>query len=284
MLFIDRLRAESVPASDAVERLIVDAKGDLSHIAERLEAQWALFEPIAGPGFVKKFRRSPHEQWWEMYLGSELVRAKLDVARPPFPDGRGPDFVIAHACGTICIEAVCPGRGDVGNPDSVPLLVPGEAAFSPNEEMALRIRRSIVEDKSPTFRRYIDARVIPSDSRNIVAVSCSQLDHFPDLDVMAGSVLPIGPLMLQVGSDGGESEAFFACQTKIVRRSGAAKSKTAFVDGKAPHISGAIFYGGSLFNSSQPPCTLHLVHNQTAAHPLPTGILPFVQEWGSPRI
>ncbi len=283
MSFIEKLRAERGSASDEVEGLLVHADGHLKHIAERLEAQWAVFETIAGKGFLKKFRQLPHENWWEMYLGSELVRAGLDVARSRAPNGVGPDFVVSHACGTICVEAVCPGRGDVVNPDRVPGLVPGEAALSPDEEMALRVRDRLVKDKAPTFRRYIDDGVIPCDSRNIVAVSGSQLGHFPGLDVMAGSVLPIGPLTLLVGSDGGASEACFARQTEIVRRSGAVRSKTAFVDATIPHVAGAIFYGGSLFNSSQPLSPLHLVHNQTADHPLPFGVLPFVHEWGQPR-
>lgn len=250
----------------------------LRHYAARLEAQWALFEPLAEPGFIKKLRRYPHQHWWEMYLGSELVQTRLDVSRSKAPNGEGPDFVVEHDWGTICIECVCPGRGDEKNPDRVPPMVPGEARISPDEEMTLRIRRSIVDDKATTFRSYLKAGTIPPDSRNIVAVSCSQLDY-PEMDVMAGSVLPIGPLTLFVSQDHTDVEARFVRKTEIVRQSGSPRSKTGFIDGSLSHIAGVIFYPGTIFNGSMPEGGLHLLRNRTAQHPLPRDTLSFVREW-----
>lgn len=276
--FIDLLRSETSPAAVAVEGLLMHADGHLSHYAARLEAQWALFEPLAEPGFFKKLRRNPHQQWWEMYLGSELVRVGLDVVRSDAPNGQGPDFVVKHDDGTICIECVCPGRGDEGNPNRVPPMMYGEARISPDEEMTLRIRESIARDKAKSFRCYLRDGVIPADSRNIVAVSCSQLDY-PDVDVMAGSVFPIGPLTLFVSEDSADVEARFVRKTEIVRQSGTPLSKTGFTDGSLSHLAGVIFYPGTVFNGSIPEGGLHLLRNPTAQHALPNGVLTFVHEW-----
>lgn len=278
MCFIELLRAETCPASNEVDWLLKHAEDRLGHIAARLEVQWGLFESLAEPGFLKKFRREPHQHWWEMYLGSELVQAGLNVARSDASNGAGPDFVVAHDFGPVRIECVCPGRGDENNPDRVPLMVPGEARISPNDEMSLRIRRSIVDDKARDFCRYLKQGVIPADSRNIVAVSCSQLDH-PEMDVMAASVLPIGALTVFVSKDYPDVEVRFVRRTEVVRQSGSPRSKTGFVDGTLSHIAGVVFYPGAIFNCSVPEGGLHLLRNQTAQHALPSGALPFVKEW-----
>jgi hypothetical protein len=215
-----------------------------------------------------------------MYLGSELVRAGLDVKRSEAPNGRGPDFIISHVCGQISIEAVCPGPGDEPNPERVPPLVHSEAGYRPDEEMTLRIRRSIVEDKAQSFREYLHDGVILPDCRNVVAVSCSKLGYpGVGVNVLAGSVLPIGPVSLSVRNESDEAEVGFARKTRIVRQSGHVLSTTGFIDGTLSHIAAAIFYPGTLFNGSYPADRLHSLRNPTARFELPSGVLPVEQEW-----
>ena len=274
MSFIDLLRADTSPAAEAIEGLLIHADGHLSRYAAWLEDQWALFEPLAEQGFIKKFRRNPHQFWWEMYLGSELRRIGFDPARSDAPNGEGPDFVLTHDRGKICIECVCPGRGDESNPERVPPIAYGEARYSPDEEMTLRIRRSIVEDKALTFRRYLSDGIISPDSQNIVAVSCSQLDY-PGLPVMVGSVLPVGPLTLFLDENRDVVDVRHVRKSEIVRQSGSIRSTTGFEDRTLSHIAGVIFYTGTLFNTSSPAGELYLLQNPTAHYPLQSGLLPF---------
>jgi hypothetical protein len=63
MSFIERLRAETCPASDEIEGLLLYADDRTSDIVERLEAQSALFAPLEEPGFIKKFRQESHQYW-----------------------------------------------------------------------------------------------------------------------------------------------------------------------------------------------------------------------------
>lgn len=252
------------------------AEGRCSHIAEQMEVQWNSFQPIAEAGFVKKFRQRPHQYWWEMYLGSKLRQTGLKVARSDVPNGAGPDFVVRCDFGTVFIECVCPGRGETV--DRVPQIVRGEIRKSPNKEMTLRIRRSIVDDKGRDFCHWMAQGIVPIDSHNIVAVSCSQLDY-PSMDALAASVLPVGPLTLFVGEAGKDVEVCFARRTEIVRNSGSPRSTTGFVDGTLSHITGVIFYPGSIFNCAVPEDGLHLLRNPTADRELPNGALPFVNEW-----
>ena len=94
----------------------------------------------------------------------------------PTSADRGPDFFVEKDRKRVFIEAVCPGPGEEGNPNSVPPIVYGApiAQEVPVPQIVLRIR-SALEEKKQKYRHYIEQGIVSVSDCCVIAVSSSKL-------------------------------------------------------------------------------------------------------------
>ena len=85
-------------------------------LREFVETLWQKYCRYADPQFRREIRTSFNERFWEMSLTCALLDCGLDVSCPK----PGPDNLVTHQGIKVWIEAICPGPGAPGMPDSVP--------------------------------------------------------------------------------------------------------------------------------------------------------------------
>ncbi|NOJ41051.1 hypothetical protein [Bradyrhizobium australiense] len=145
-----------------------------------LQKLWTYHEPAADEAFRNEFARQPDTRFWEMYLGTHLVRLRRklmprkDIAQCKDGD-KGPDFGIRKSNRVIWIEAISPSKGDKKNPDKVPESLPAGTSerilrAAPRRQVELRIT-SALYTKAVKFRRYREEGIIGEKDSCIVAIS-----------------------------------------------------------------------------------------------------------------
>jgi hypothetical protein len=110
---------EKYPSSIFLKGLPEDS--DFFPLRERIVELFRFLDGLEDPHFEQELDRDANARLWEMMVAKIL---KFEGYEPKSTD-HGPDFVVEKDGRRIFIEAICPGPGDEGNPNSVPPIVYG---------------------------------------------------------------------------------------------------------------------------------------------------------------
>jgi len=145
---------------------------DLFPLRGRIIELFQFLDGLEDPHFEQELDRDPHARLWEMMLAKILSSAGYE----PTSAACGPDFIIEKDGKRIFIEAICPGPGDEGNPNSVPPIVYGAPVFQdvPVPQIVLRIR-SALEEKKRKYAQYLAQGIVSEGDICIIAVSSSKI-------------------------------------------------------------------------------------------------------------
>ncbi|OGS07905.1 MAG: hypothetical protein A2270_02520 [Elusimicrobia bacterium RIFOXYA12_FULL_51_18] len=235
-----------------------------------IEKIWGEFKPYAETTCLTEFTSGDEDKfrqrYWEILLGSYLLRAGLKLS-PPSKAG-GPDFRIEHNGRVIWVEAIAPGRGIKNNqvPDIVPS--PGPANKVPSDKILLRYTTAI-DTKFKKYVSYLDNKIVKPSEVFIIAVNYSQSRCFSfkgksTYPAILQAVYPIGDLKLH--KDGSQSITY---RDKIVNENQAEIDTAFFLNLRHSGITAVLSTSRDEYHiCNKPPTPIILVPNKLAANPL----------------
>ena len=250
------------------------------HMRAALQAMWGIFEPYADPDFRNAFARDPEARFWEMILGYSLLDAGKTLApvAEREHDNGCPDICVIEGERRIWIEAIAPSPGDPG-PDQVVGPVPinegGGLAQAPVRQAQLRMTSALLT-KSEAFSRYLDGDVVGPEDIRLVAISAGRFGAYVSehpMPLILSSVFPFGDEFVTVDRETGNPVAQGYEPSLAIAREAGDVPRTAFLEDAFSHLSGIVWSRIGIGNMSRNVRPISLVHNPTAAIPMP-------QNWG----
>jgi len=258
------------------------------HVRERVDQLWSEYRRLADRHFETEFRERLHERFWEMYLACTL----LERGREVDSSNSGPDVLIRERGGCVWIEAVCPSQGDPCSSDRVPDLDFNGVHDYPSDKVVLRYRSSI-GGKVCAYQEYVSAGAVNPSDPFVIAVSAAQLEAAftagPTPDILK-AVYPIGCQQIHVRLDASADEdehvgPDFQHRPVVYKSNDSGVATNIFLDPCYAQVSAVLFSDSNVLN---PPLVngrvahgseFLLVHNLSAANPLPHGWLGFGTEY-----
>jgi hypothetical protein len=247
-------------------------------LRERIVELFRFLDGLEDPHFEQQLDRDAHARLWEMMLAKILKSEGYELKSTD----HGPDFVIEKDGKRVFIEAICPGPGDEGNPNSVPPIVYGAPIFQdvPVAQIVLRIR-SALEEKKRKYAQYLAQGIVSEGDICIIAVSSSKIGRasglWPPLILRATHGLG-NPYVVFAPGEGAVEEGITECKS-IPKVGGHEIDTTFFLSGENGLISAVLYSDCSffsldfdLFGESM------LIHNPKAYLPLHTGFLKRIGE------
>ncbi len=274
---------------DGLDAGYVNIKAGLSETERELrdviESFWAEYEPFADSDFCEGFAHDIHGRFWEMLLGTTLLRSghQLLPRSERSVGGGQPDLcVVEDGCRTW-IEAIAPTRGEALG-DQVPNILPinqgGSVVSVPLRETQLRTT-SAFWTKSQKLQGYLDEGVVAPSDRRIIAISASRFAEVASEDppLVMSCLFPIGAAYVRVNRNSGEvvEEGFNYAPT--IERDGSEIPRTAFSGPEFSHVSGVLWSRIGLGNLSSKVRPLTMVHNPYAEVPIKQGWGPWDKEY-----
>ena len=162
----------------AYRNLFTAAKGRGKDAREECEELWRNFHDLADNDFVGRFPFEFHQRWFEMYLGTSLRDANLEVSAPR----PGPDFCVAVDGRHVYIEAIAPEAGDPLHADHVPEPIYKEADGSPKVSqvphtlITLRLAGAF-QSKAGVYNKYRMKGHVPKDAVCVIAINLRDIPH-----------------------------------------------------------------------------------------------------------
>jgi hypothetical protein len=162
----------------AYRNLFSATSGRAKAAREQCEELWRHFHDLADKNFADRFPFEFNQRWFEMYLGTALRDANLDVSAPK----PGPDFCVTVDGRQIYIEAVTPEAGHPQNPDRVPEPIYkdayGEPIASrvPHAQITLRLAGAF-HAKAGVYNGYRFKKYIPQDATCLIAINLRDIPH-----------------------------------------------------------------------------------------------------------
>ena len=267
---------EKYPSSTFLQGLPNDS--NFFPLRERIVELFRFLDGLEDPHFGQELDRDAHARLWEMMLAKILKSEGQEIISA----AHGPDFVIERDGKRIFIEAICPGPGDEGNPNSVPPIVYGApiAQDVPVPQIVLRIR-SALEDKKRKYKEYIEQGIVSSDDCCVIAVSSSKLSPraklWPPIILRATHGLG-NPYVVFSRGEGAVEEGIQECRS-LPKVDGQEIDMTFFLSSGNSLISAVLYsdcsffsLGFDLFGESM------LIHNPNADAPLRPGFLEKIAE------
>jgi hypothetical protein len=248
-------------------------------LRERIIDLFQFLDGLEDPHFGHELDRDPHARLWEMMLAKILHIAGHEVTSAP----RGPDFVVERGAARIFVEAICPGPGDEGRPNSVPPMVYGApiAQDVPVDSIVLRIRGAL-EEKRRKYADYLAQGVISEVDGCIIAVNPSKLlsqasGLWPPAIMRATHGLG-NPYVIFGQGEGAVGEGIEA-RVSIPKVNGPAIDTTFLLSDANDFISAVLYSDCSFFSLDFDLWGKSMfVHNPKARVPLPLGFLKSVRE------
>jgi len=161
---------DKYPGSRFLKNLPEDT--DLFPLRERISDLFCFLDGLEDPHFEQGLDQDPHARIWEMMLAKILRCAGYEPTSAP----RGPDFVLEKDGKGVFIEAICPGPGAEGNPNSVTPIAFGApiAQLVPVAQIVLRVRGAL-EEKRRKYAQYFEQAIVSERDICIIAVNSSRI-------------------------------------------------------------------------------------------------------------
>jgi hypothetical protein len=259
--------------SNNADYVSIRCKSRFEPIKSFCEAIWTIYEPFADPDFQEQFGQQPHQRFWEMYLGVQLL--SMDCKLQPKSSAEGPDFYFQHDGLNVWVEAVAPGEGE--GDDRVPTL--DEHSKSPDkripdEKIILRFANAISK-KHNQFKDYIDKGLVSANDACIIAINGGNIDmvyfnyDYP-LPLIMKTVCGYGDYTVRFDTEGNIVDQGYSMRTVLFKKSKATVPTNIFRDPNFSLITGVLYSSASLLAFPPiPGAELLYVHNFVAAIKMP---------------
>jgi len=267
---------EKYPSSEFLKGLPADT--EFFPLRKRIVELFRFLDGLEDPHFEQQLDRDAHARLWEMMLAKILNSGGYELKSAD----DGPDFVIERAGKRIFIEAICPGPGDEGNPNSVPPILYGAPIFHdiPVAKIVLRIRGAL-EEKKRKFAQYLAQGIVSVGDICTIAVNTSKIGRASGLwpPIVLRATHGLGnPYVVFTQGEGAVEEGIEECKS-IAKVDGQAIDTTFFLSDENSLISAVLCSDCSfsslafdLFGESM------LIHNPNASVPLRPGFLERIAE------
>jgi hypothetical protein len=161
---------ERYPSSEFLRGLPDDSA--LFPLRERIIDLFGFLDGLEDPHFENQLDQDPYARLWEMMVAKILKVEGYDLKSAT----GGPDFVVEMPLKRVFVEAICPGPGDEGNPNSVAPIVYGApiAQDIPISQIVLRVR-SALEEKRRKYAQYLAQGIVSKSDICIIAVNSSKI-------------------------------------------------------------------------------------------------------------
>lgn len=247
----------------------------------------------ADSNFMSRLTSGHDPTFWSCLSEALLADRLKNHSFPPRPRiGEGPDFLITDGEKRIWIEVICP------EPRGVPsdwTTLSEDVTDFPHESILLRWTGAIKEKAEKLIGSprnpnsgYLHSGLVAPDDAYVIAVNGVQLRNGPfsshlgisQFPFALEAVFPVGPYQLTIDRNTHHvTERGHQHRPHIINRNGANVPAYAFLDQRFNPIS-AIWAidlnGGSVVGNSEP---MTVVHNPNAINPIPTGLLPAIDEF-----
>jgi hypothetical protein len=251
---------------------------DLFPLRERAIELFRFLDGLEEPDFEQKLDQDPHALLWEMIVAKILKSEGYQPTRAY----SGPDFVVENGGKRVFMEAVCPGLGDEGRPNSVSPIVYGApiAQKVPVSQIVLRIR-SALEEKKRKYAQYLEQGIVVESDICIIAVSSSKIDRASGLwpPAIMRATHGLGNPYVTFGRDEGVVGEGIDARESIPKANGQEVDTTFFLSEGNGLISAVLYsecsffsLGFDLFKESM------LIHNPKAQACLHPGFLERIAE------
>jgi hypothetical protein len=219
---------ERYPSSAFLKGLHDDSEFFL--LRERIVELFRFLDGLEDPHFEQQLDRDAHARLWEMMLAKILKSEGYELKSTD----HGPDFVIERDGKRVFIEAICPGPGDEGNPNSVPPIVYGPIFQDiPVAQIVLRIR-SALEEKKRKYAHYLAQGIVSEGDICTIAVSSSKIGRTSGLwpPIILRATHGLGnPYVVFAHGEGGVEEGIGECKS-IPKADGHEIDTTFFLSGE----------------------------------------------------
>ncbi|MGB4781774.1 hypothetical protein [Candidatus Methylomirabilis sp.] len=267
---------EKYPNSTFLKGLPDDS--DFFPLRERIVELFSFLDGLEDQHFEQQLDQDAQARLWEMMLAKILKSEGYELKSTD----HGPDFVIETDGKRVFIEAVCPGPGDEGNPNSVPPIVYGApiAQDVPVPQIVLRIR-SALEGKKQKYKHYVEQGIVSVSDCCVIAVSSSKLSPRAKLwppTIMRATHGLGNPYVIFGKDEGAVGEGIESCES-IPKVNGQDIDTRFFLSEENALISAVLYSDCSffslvfdLFDESM------ILHNPKAFVLLPQGFIKRIKE------
>jgi len=240
-----------------------------------------LFRSLDGledPHFGRALDQDPEARLWEMMLATILRSEGYELSSA----AQGPDFVIEASSKRVFVEAICPGPGDEGNPNSVAPVEPGArmAQLVPVGQIVLRIRGAL-EEKRKRYAQYLAKGTVSENDCCIIAVNASKIGRTSGLwpPAIFRATHGLGNPYAIFGQGEGVVSEGIEFRPSIPKANGQDIDTMFLLDEANRQISGVLYSECSVFSLDFDPFGRSmLIHNPKAQAPLPFGFTKLIEE------
>ena len=235
-------------------------------IIANLEQMWEEFKPYSDSNFLTDLTSNEEnkfqKRYWEMFLGSHLLRQGLKLSHPS--KAGGPDFKIEYNGHVLWIEATTPGPSEKNNQVPEISSIHSTAKKVPSNEILLRYTGAI-DTKFKKYKEYLNKNIVKPNEIFIIAINYYKYSplYFQGISTYPAifeAVYPIGPQQINKDSSHG-----LTLRDKIFNVNGKPIDTNLFLNPQYSGITAILFANQSEY---PPKSEIILVHNKLAANPL----------------
>jgi hypothetical protein len=270
--------AEPPENCSGVYRNVLAAPNHRAALArEHCEVMWQEFYDLADENFLDRFPFEFHQRWFEMYLGSSLRQAGLNVSAPK----PGPDFGVSLKGRPIFIEAVAPTRGHPLHADAVhdPVYTDADgnplASQVPHAQVTLRLADAF-RRKADVFDGYRAKGYVGKDDPCIIAINLADVPHaWADADEFWFRALyGVGDRFVQIDRSGEATMSGRHHRSLLNRAGGAVEDVAPLLNPDHARICGVLGSAADVANVPNPPGDdFLLMPHAVALSPFPPGFI-----------
>ena len=241
---------------------------------------WHRYQPYADSNFLEDIKIDFDSRFWEM----DLTCCLMDYGFTVESENHGPDIKITNRIHPIWIEAIAPGNGLEGLPDSVPQMNRATMASPvPDDQIILRLTGAI-DEKHKKYKKYIEDSIVSDADPYVIAINVGKIsgarsDFEPPRIIR--SVFPIGNEYVEF--DPRTSEHFgggFQYKPSVSKANGTNIPIDIFLDPQFEGISAVFCSSSDCCNRTEVNGANYIiVHNPMAKNPLPHGSIPIGTEY-----
>jgi len=253
--------------SEFVQRLLKPNRVDF---ASRFKDLWSSFSGLEDGKFWQELDKDPCSQLWEMMTAHLLRNERYELKSKD----KGPDFLVFRKGKPIMyVEAIAPGEGESGNPNSVPEIDMSQAEMKlvPTDQILLRIR-SAIEEKFKKQKEYLQKKSIEPDIPYVIAIGGIKLGPRVRINPPASlqSLLGVGNHYFTVNPRNREEiDVGNSYRSNVCKYNGNKVEMIPFMKNEYSSISGVLFSSSSFFSLDMNLLKeSHFVHNPLAMNPL----------------
>ncbi|MCL4510231.1 MAG: hypothetical protein M1470_04100 [Bacteroidetes bacterium] len=247
-----------------------------------------VFAAYADRDFPEKFPIECVSRFWELYLGSALIKTGFTLVPRSERPTQGPDFCVLEQGAHIWVEAVTPRIGDGADSQVIgEKLKAGVFQRVPTDEIVLRYT-SDISAKYKNHLKHISKGLVADQDPFILAINGGAMpiqfrdDIYTDeIPYAIQAVLPFGHYAMTIDPNTHETiKEGFQHRDQIPKVNGAPVPTNTFLDPSFSLISALLFASADpLSTDTLTPDTLSMLRNGSCKHCLPDSWYKVGVQW-----